>query len=284
MNIFRKFFLWNAMYRKGKVKYQDGGDQISVPVMPRTNTAAAWIGPYDAIGTGAAETATRARFTWRQLVCSIIISDKEKLQNSGSKEQIINLLDAKITQSEFSVRDQISTALWSATQVTNAILPLAALVINSGTLGGIDSAVQTWWRAQFSTSAIPLTIQDMSNMYNLCVEQPDLIATTATLWEKFESLLAPQQRFMDAETAKAGFDNLRFKKAPVLWDEQGSAGNVYFLNTDYLFPVVHPSADFTRAPTVRPYNQLVFASHIHWMGALVVSNRRRLGRLAARTA
>lgn len=283
-NIFKKHFLWNAMYRKGKIKYQSGGDQISVPVAPKTNSQVGWIGAYDTIGTTAVETATRARYTWKQLVCSIVISENEKLRNSGSKEQIVNLLESKFTQAESTVRETLSTAIWSATQVTNAILPLALLVINSGTLAGIDSGTETWWQAKYDSTSEPLTIADMSNMYNQTVEQPDIVATTQTLWEKYESLLQPQQRFMDEKTAAAGFDNLRFKRAAVVWDEQGSSTDMYFINTDYLFPVVHPQADFSKAPTQMPYNQLAFVSHIHWMGGLVTSNRRRLGRLTGRTA
>lgn len=283
-NIFKKHFLWSAFYRKGRVKYRDGGDQISVTVLPKTNSQAAFIAPYDTIGTNAVETATRGRYNWRQAVCSIVISEKERLQNNGSKEQIVDLLDGKIRQSELSLREAMSTELWAATASAQGLLPLRVIILDSGTLGGIDSSVETWWKAQYDNQAIPLSIKDMSNMYNKTVEGADIIATSQTLWEKYESLLQPQQRFMDAETAKAGFDNLRYKKAPVLWDEQAPSDEMLFLNTEYLYPVVHRDADFKSAPSRQPVNQLVFVSHIHWMGNIVTDNRRRLGRLDGRTA
>ena len=115
-------------------------------------------------------------------------------------------------------------------------------------------------------------------------DQPNVILTTRTLFEKYEDLLQPQERFMDAKTADGGFQNLLFKGAPIVYDNYVATGDMYFLNTKYIRLVGHSDTWFKPTPFVRPNNQDARYAQILCYGELTISNRARQGVLTAKTA
>ena len=83
-------------------------------------------------------------------------------------------------------------------------------IIESGnTLGGINSATgegNNWWRSYEENTAGALTLAQMSTAYNSVSvgnDHPDMVLTTQTLFEKYESLLQPQLRYTDTKTAES---------------------------------------------------------------------------------
>jgi hypothetical protein len=95
----------------------------------------------------------------------------------------------------------------------------------------------------------------------------------------FESTQVSLKRYVDEETAKAGFQTLKYKTADVIFD--GGSGiptaHMYFMNSDYLELVVHRDADLEIMEDMRPYNQDGSVTPILWMGNLTCSNRRQQG-------
>ena len=115
-------------------------------------------------------------------------------------------------------------------------------------------------------------------------DHPDMVLTTQTLFEKYESLLQPQLRYTDTKTADAGFQNLLFKAAPVVYDTAAPAGTMFFINSKYLSLVGHSGKWFQQTEFVRPENLDARYALIMCYGNLVVSNRKKQGKLTARTA
>ena len=115
-------------------------------------------------------------------------------------------------------------------------------------------------------------------------DHPDLILTTQTLFEKYESLLQPQLRYTDTKTAEAGFQNLLFKGAPIMYDVHAPAGTMFFINSKYLKLVGHSDKWFAQTDFVRPENQDARFALIMCYGNLVCSNRAKQGKLTAKTA
>jgi hypothetical protein len=104
------------------------------------------------------------------------------------------------------------------------------------------------------------------------------------LFEKYESLLQPQLRYTDTKTADAGFQNLLFKSAPIMYDVHAPAGTMYFINSKYLKLVGHSDKWFAQTDFVRPENQDAMFALIMCYGNLVCSNRAKQGKLTAKTA
>jgi hypothetical protein len=211
------------------------------------------------------------------------------------------LLEAKTAQAEHTIIEKMDEMLISGDGTGNSakdwpgIKKLVATNPNDATVGGINSTLDgtggdpdnRWWESYIEDTAEVLSIGRMSSAYNTVAEgadQPNMILTTQTLYEKYEALLQPQLRFADAGTADAGFQNLLFKGAPVMYDTYVDSGYMYFLNTKYLRLVGHSDNWFRPTPFVRPNNMDARYAQILLYGALTVSNRKRQGVLTGKTA
>jgi hypothetical protein len=201
------------------------------------------------------------------------------------------LLEAKIMQAEESMREGFNQ-MFFADGTGNSGKNWNGLgnIIESGnTFGGIDSSAagNEFWRSYEENTAGALTLLQMATAYNSVSvgnDHPDLILTTQTLFEKYESLLQPQLRYTDTKTAEAGFQNLLFKGAPIMYDVHAPAGTMYFINSKYLKLVGHSDKWFAQTDFVRPENQDARFALIMCYGNLVCSNRKKQGKLTAKTA
>lgn len=294
-NVFNKRPLLEWLQRKGKIKGYDGGARIVVPIIEGTNSTAGFYSMYDTVPTTPQDGITAAEYIWRQAAVSIAIAGLEKFQNSGAAQNI-DLLKAKTMQAEESLSNLLNTAFLSVTGPTGAFTGIGAIVDSTGTIGGLDQSVHANWASYEDNSAVPLTIAAMSTAWNTIAkggsDTPDLILTTQTLWEKYESLLQPQLRYSDPKTADAGFVNLLYRGAPVTFDVALTATSgytfdttpMYFLNSEHLWIAKANTTWFSSTGFMRPPNQDATYAQILCYGQLVTNCRRRLGKLTARTA
>jgi hypothetical protein len=166
---------------------------------------------------------------------------------------------------------------------------LGNLVESGNNVGGINSATagNEFWRSKEENTATALTLAQMSSIYNSVSvgnDHPDTLLTTQTLFEKYEALLQPNLRYTDTKTADAGFQNLLFKAAPVMYDVHCTAGVFYFLNTKYLTLVGHSSKWFAQTEFIKPEDVDARYALIMCYGNLTCRNRAKQGKLTAKTA
>lgn len=175
-------------------------------------------------------------------------------------------------------------------------------------LGGINSDSNTWWNAKLGTfaqssghetttstasmawsdlvdtsSGVSKLAKAMTRMYGACTidnDQPDLIVTTQAIYDAYESSLQANKRFAGADDiGNSGFSSLRFKNASVVVDSHVPAGQMYFLNTNYLDFKVHQDRNFTFEDFKRLEGSDNLQSRLFWMGQLVCTNPRMQGLL-----
>jgi len=79
---------------------------------------------------------------------------------------------------------------------------------------------------------------------------PTLHLTTKNLQNKFESLMQSYTRYEDVDMANAGFQNITFKRAPVIGDPKCNTTEWYGLDTKQMELVVHPDFNFKVTPWV----------------------------------
>ena len=115
-------------------------------------------------------------------------------------------------------------------------------------------------------------------------DHPDVLLTTQTLFEKYEALLMPLLRYTDSKTADAGFQNLLFKSAPVMYDVHCPAGTFFFLNSKYITLVGHSGKWFQQTEFIRPEDLDARYALIMCYGNLTLRNRAKQGKLTAKTA
>jgi hypothetical protein len=289
-NIFTARPLTYFLQDKGRIRMLNGGTKIVEPLIYGQNSTVASYSGYDTISLTAQTGLTAAEYDWKQYAASIAISGIEEAKNNGEQE-IINLLEAKIMQAEESMREGFNTMFYgdgtgNSGKNWNG---LGNIVEASGTVGGINRATagNEYWRSYEENTAGALTLAQMATAYNSVSvgnDHPDMVLTTQTLYEKYESLLQPQLRYTDTKTADAGFQNLLFKAAPVVYDTHCTAGVVYFLNSKYLTLVGHSGKWFAQTEFVRPENLDARYALIMCYGNLTCRNAAKQGKLTAKTA
>jgi hypothetical protein len=289
-NVFTDRVLTNHLMSKGRIRMVNGGTKIVEPLIYGQNSTVASYSGYDTIALTAQGGITAAEYEWKQYAASIAISGIEEAKNNGEQE-IINLLEAKIMQAEESMREGFNTMFFGDGTGNSGKNweGLGSLIESGNTVGGINSATagNEYWRSYEENTAGALTLAQMATAYNTVSvgnDHPDLILTTRALFEKYESLLQPQLRYTDTKTADAGFQNLLFKAAPVVYDTAAPAGNMFFINSKYLTLVGHSGKWFQQTEFVRPENLDARYALIMCYGNLTCRNRKKQGKLTAKTA
>lgn len=308
-NIFSNLPLLYWLKEAGHIEKVSGGEKIVEPLMYGVNTTTAAYSGYDNISTVPQEGITAAVFEWRQYAVSVAISGIEEAKNRG-QEQVVSLLKAKIDQAEMSLQESMNLMFYGAASATgkdwnglaNFIAASTATAqtadnvsdTNVTTLfGGIDDNAtgNAWWKNKafsFGSGGSPAAstktlLQGMSKLYNDCSRgktRPEFILTGQAAWEQYESVLQPQLRYQSTKTADAGFENLLYKSAPIVWDTDCSATKMYFLNSKFMKLKVHSDVWLKSTPFEKPHGQDARYSQILSYGNLVANNRRHLGVLS----
>ena len=287
-NIFTARPLTYFLQDRGRIRMLNGGTKIVEPLIYGTNSTVASYSGFDSLSLTPQQGISAAEYEWKQYAASITISGIEEAKNNGEQE-IINLLEAKIMQAEESMREGFNQMFFGSGTGNSGKdwNGLGNLVEASGTVGGIDRSTETWWRSYEENTATALTLAQMATAYNTVSvgnDHPDMILTTQTLFEKYEALLVPNLRFTDTRTADAGFQNLLYKAAPVVYDVHCTSGVMYFLNSKYLTLVGHTNKWFAQTSFVSPEDVDAKYALILCYGNLTCRNAKKQGKLTAKTA
>jgi hypothetical protein len=287
-NVFTARPLTYTLMDKGRIRMLNGGTKIIEPLIYGQNSTVASYSGYDSLALTPQEGISAAEYDWKQYAASIAISGIEEAKNNGEQE-IINLLEAKIMQAEESMRESFNQMFFgdgtgNSGKDWNG---LGNLVESGNTVGGINSSTYSYWQSKEENTATALTLAQMSTMYNnvsVGNDHPDTLLTTQTLFEKYEALLQPNLRYTDTKTADAGFQNLLFKAAPVMYDVHCTGGVFYFLNSKYITLVGHSDKWFSQTEFIKPEDTDARYALIMCYGNLTVRNRAKQGKLTAKTA
>jgi len=284
-NIFNSNPLFARMYRR--LTIADGGTQIVLPVLlNQTHTVGSYSGA-DEFLIEPSEEVNAAVFDWCQYYAAIQITGLDDLKNSGDTA-VINLIKTKCVVAEKSLRDRMGQHLYQdgTGNAGKNLLGLAAAVddgTNVVNYGGLSRTTYPQWRAVYSANAgtgRELTLGLMQAQFSRASkdnERPNLILTTHGVFNKYMSLLQPGQRFMDSETASAGFQNLLFQGRPLVVDEQIATvpnHTIWMLNDKYFEFYVHRDRNFRFVPFQMATKQDVAIAKVLFAGQLVCSSPR----------
>lgn len=256
---------------------------------------------YDQLGTQQNDMLSAAEFNIKQAAVAVSMSGLEMLQNSGP-EAFIDLFAGRVEQAERELVNNLSDGIYSDGTGSGGkqIGGLQLLISDdgTGTVGGINSSTYTWWQNQVydfsadSGSPTPgkTTIQHgMNSLYLDCSrnrDQPDLIVADDLYYTYYWESLQTIQRITNSKLGAAGFDNLKFKNADVVFDGglNGSApaSHMYFLNSDFLHWRPHSERDMVPLnPDRYAINQDAFVRLIAWAGNMTTSGRQFQGVIVA---
>ncbi len=291
--------LLSRLSEKGKVRPVSGGRTIVEEIEYAENGNYIRYSGYETLDITPSDVFTAAEFNLKQAACAVMINGLEELQNAG-EEAIIDLLESRISNAEKTMKNNISSDIYSDGTADGGRqiggLQLLVSDAGTGTVGGINSTNWGFWQNQifdFSSNSLTpgaATIQQaMNTLYlNLCrnSDKPDLIVADNLYYNYYWQSLQAIQRVTETKSASAGFTSLKFQNADVVADGglSGAApsAHMYFLNTDYVSWRPHRKRNFVPLnPDRYSTNQDAMVKLIAVAGNMTTSNRKLQGAIVA---
>ena len=287
-NVTKNNALLARLKQRGNIRTFSGGNVILEELSFAENGNAGFYSGYETLPVAAQDVISAAQYDIKQAACPVTVSGLEQLQNAG-KEQIIDLLEARINVAESTMANLLAAGIYSdgtgfsGKQITG--LKAAVPAVPTNVYGGIDRATFTFWRNQAidaSTFLGGATTKDniqsvMNAMWASLVrgmDRPDLIVMDNAYWGLYVASLQAQQRFTSADEAKLGFVSLKYMDADVVLD--GGIGGfmdlktMYFLNTKYIKYRPHAQRNMVPLSPNQRYsvNQDAAVQILAWAGNL----------------
>ena len=282
---------WFWMRDKGKLRTESGGRFITEPLRYAKSERVKFLGKGGTVSLSDQEFLTAAQYDWKYLVDSIVRFGVDDQKNRG-RNQIINLMNAKLQNSQDSLVDKMEEVLF-ATNSADALqfLGLQNLVqddpTSSTVVAGINQLTHSWWQNKTKDmTGLSFAINGMAEMRtllnnvtnNLNSDRPDIIVSGQTPFEYYEDLVGEQKRIVNQKMGDAGFENIQFKGMPMIWSPSCANTRMYFLNTTFLAFVYDPMMFFDMTewkPIPDQVNDR--AAQIITAGELTTSRRRAQG-------
>ncbi len=290
-NVTENNALLKRMKQRGTVKPASGGRTIVQELEYAENVTFQRYSGYEILNISPSDVLTAAEFDWKQAAVNVSISGLEQMQNSGS-DAIIDLLGSRIKNAEKTMANNIASDVYSNGTASGGkqIGGLQLLVADdptTGTVGGINRASWTFWRNQKyqatsdgGSAASASNIQRyMNTLYLRCSrgsDRPDFIVADNTYYQFYWNSLQAIQRISQTDTGEAGYANLKFMGADVVFDGgYGGAcptNHMYFLNTQYIHFRPHSQRNFVALEGKESVNQDAMVKPLVFMGNMTLSN------------
>lgn len=131
----------NALYRrlkeKGQIQMFSGGYELVRPLDYAANSTYQRFSGYDTLNVNSSNVLTAAKYDTVQAAVHITASGEELRKNAG-KEQLINLMKARVKNAMRTAANNMSIDLYSSGSLSNQMGGLGHIIQNdgTGTVGG----------------------------------------------------------------------------------------------------------------------------------------------------
>ena len=302
-NVYNSNALTFRLLRRRK-KMFEGGFQIECPLAWSHFAAGGYYSGFDLLDVTPSDTVKNAAFDFKMLDVPVSI-DGATLIRINSPEAVVNFVGQYFAQAITEAKDLLGIGIFSNPTLNPKMIDGIQGAVDNGavaaTYGGLSRSANTFWNSQVATAVAPLTFPQMQSLFGNCTQggqRPTIIVTTQAVYNIVWALSTgvnstsgvPGQAFPaqasgeDVQLAQAGFSNILFNGVPLLVDSHCPAGNMYFLNEEFMYLYVNPSRDFYIRDFDAPVNQDAYTSLILWAGNLVFNNVARQGVLKSITA
>ena len=292
--ILTKNALWMWLTKgKGKVRHEEGGKFIVVPLRYGRNSTFKMMSLGGTISLVRDEKLTDAIYEWKYGAVSVVRYWVETLKNRG-RAKIIDIMNTELEAAKDEMAVNLEEQLFGdgtggggldINGLDNMVVDAASG--SRGTFGTINSASKSWWENQATdmdgepaSSYLDKRVRTMLNNCSLGqgAEEPDIMVTTQTVFELVEDNTLEQHYITNKTLGDAQFDNIQFKGRPLIWSVKCGSGNLYTLNTKYFELVIDPAANFIMTDWKQIPNQVNDrAAQIAVALNLVCTNRNRQG-------
>lgn len=299
---------FNRMRSKKKM-FPGGKEFISLPVKGQYTTAIQGFSHNDPVTYSNPANIKRAIFPWKEIHAGIQITMTElkkagisvvdsttgKSTSDHSEQEMIeltNLLEDKLDDMAEGYARSFQSMLWrDGTQDSKLVAGIQSLVTTTpttGTTGGIDRGVNTWWRNRSSLAINTATPSNLNLVTKLQQEfrqlrryggKPNFFPCGSDFLDAFEQELRSKGNFtldgwaksgrIDASVADLSFKGVELVYEPTL-DDEGLSKYGYVLDDRHLRLWVMTGEDEKQHTPARPADQYVIYRAMTWTGGMCV--------------
>lgn len=284
----------NALYAyamaNNKVEYEDGGREISNPLIFGRNPNVTSYEYYDTLPIAQTNEFNTARYGWGRVAGSVIISEQEIDENRGAAE-IFKILKGKMQALEESIKEKFQTYLYGAGtgKDPNGLALCIPDDPTTGTLGGINRATEPQWRTMAKDYNGSLTYQNIEEEFDDILldmkqgknEKPDLILCGRNIYKMYRkavrdkiSILA-DGTYAGKKMYDLGFDGVSFGGITMIYDEDCPSDKAYFINSTYLKMHVLKHVNMKVKELAAPWTQDCIGRRIIWQGQMCLWKAKR---------
>ena len=284
----------NAFYAyamaNGKVEYEDGGREITNPLITGRNPNVTSYEYYDALPIAQTNEFSTVRYGWGRVAGSVIISEQEIDENRGATE-IFKILKGKMQALEESIKEKFQTYLYGAGtgKDPNGLALCIPDDPTTGSLGGINRANEPQWRTMHKDYNSSLTYQNIEEEFDDILldmkqgknEKPDLILCGRNIYKMYRkavrdkiSILA-DGTYAGKKMYDLGFDGVSFGGITMIYDEDCPADKAYFINSTYLKMHVLKHVNMKVKELAAPWTQDCIGRRIIWQGQMCLWKANR---------
>lgn len=223
--------------KKGNIKVVSGGTKFAHQILYAKNPSFQAISKLGTIDLPMTDPLTVSEWNIKILAGSIALSNLEVAMNSGSREKLLDLADAKRLEAEVSMTELMGDQVFCAGSGDNDFDGLQKLINEDpdtqSDVGGISSSSNSWWRnyshdtevGTFNVSNNGINAIDTSvNAATFGSQGPKLIVTTKAIFTLYMLSLTGNIRYNSIDMGDAGFKALQYATLPFVADDNCPAG------------------------------------------------------------
>ena len=282
----------------------EGTGQIAIPLMTELfdNDFKYLANKLDTFSANYHDEAKVAGYNWGTCVLPIKVPYLDVIDNAGAAK-LIDMMKTKMTQAELTMANQVNKTLCGTSSDPNAPDGIKDIVFpyKSGdptygtwnTIGGINSATETFWRNQYvdasSLTARNAMIKGWNAVYKEIGQGVTIFLADQNAWETIEANVYDKTAYnvtgsvKNVKSVDIGHPTLTFNGSTIVWDAEISnpfdadKGILYGINTTYTKETINSKLDNKFFKFVRPKgdsSDLVMRALIVHRHCLTCSNRR----------
>lgn len=268
------------MFAKERVEIEDGGANITNPLIMGRNPNVATYQYYDELPVAQTNEFNTIGYGWSRFAGTLIISDQEVDENTG-EAALFKLLNAKLEVLHESIGEKFNEYLYGSGAGVDP-LGLAALIPDdptTGTLGGMSRATETQWRTsayQFSGSLDATNVEeafdDVLMDLKLKADKPDIILCGRNIIRMYRQAVRDKVviNLAESKAGKAmydlGFEGTTHNGIPMIYDEDCGVNRCYFINSKYLRTHILKGVNMKIKQLTAPWTIDAVGRRVVWQG------------------
>jgi hypothetical protein len=276
------------LHAKKRVVVEDGGPQISNPLIVGLNPNVTSMQYYDQVPVNQTNEFTTVNYYMSRVVGSLIISDQEEDENQG-RAAIFKILKGKIMALDESISRQFATYHTSVGTGTdpNGLGNLIPADPTTGSVGGISLASEPQWRSSSYNFAGTLTPENIEEAFDDIIEldlnrgsdgqaspKPTVIFAGRNIYRMHKAAARDKTVIQLGETGTGkklinlGIVGTTHNGIPLLFDEKLPPNVAYFVNEEYLTLHVLRGVNMKIKQLVAPWDTDATGRRVVWEGQL----------------